>query len=329
MQIDAGWEGRLDRIASWARACEQSGIFGGFWLAETDTDPLLASQLALSNTEALTVGTNIAVAFARSPFQLAQTAYNLNGLFRGRFRLGLGTQVKAHIERRFSSAWPESPARAMEEYLELLRHLFACFNTEEKPEFVGEHYRCTLSSPVFSPDPHDFGGPPLGLAAVGPGMVKVAGRSADMLMLHPFTHHRYLQRVTQPALAQALPRRAPELPKLELIGSAFVVATDSPQAKSSWSEVTRRVAFYASTPNYARVLEELGYPDLPAQLSQLARQGAWAELARALPRAVLAECVVSGPRCDLPALLKQRYSEQYHRVIVDPRQLLPLEGQPN
>lgn len=329
MQIDAGWEGRLDRLPSWAKACEESGIFEGLWLAETDTDPLLASQLALANTDALKVGTNIAVAFARSPFQLAQTAYNLNGLYQGRFRLGLGTQVKAHIERRFSGVWPESPARAMEEYLQLQRHLFASFESEAKPEFSGEYYSCTLSSPVFSPAPHDSGGPVLGLAAVGPGMVRVAARSADMLMLHPFTHHRYIQRVTQPALAQALPQRAPGLPKLELIGSAFVVATDGPEVEKSWSEVTRRIAFYASTPNYARVLEELGYPDLPARLSQLARQGAWSELARTLPRAVLAECVVSGPRCELPTLLRQRYSERYHRVIVDPRQLLPLESQPH
>ncbi len=322
MILDAGFEGDLRLAPLWAKKCEESGLFGGFWVAETQNDPFLTSHLALAATEQLTVGTNIAVAFARSPFVLAQTAWNLAGLHQGRFRLGLGPQVKAHVERRFSSVWPEKPAQAMQEYLSVLRHLFDCFGSGDPPRIKGTYYSCTLSSPVFTPSPHGQSHPLLGLAAVGPLMTGVGGREADMLMLHPFTHRGYLEQVTQPGLARALPARDPKLARLELVGSAFVVATDTPQTPRFLAEVRGRLAFYASTPNYALVLELLGYGELHQRLRGMAKQGDWKAMGAAIPDELLQACTVLGPREELPALLRERFSDLYHRVVVDPRQLL-------
>lgn len=317
MMIDAGYEGDLFKVASTSKAIDGRDLFSGFWVSDTTNDPFLLSSQALNASRRLQVGTNIAVAFARSPFVVAQTAWNLQGLSGGRFLLGLGPQVKPHIEKRFSMTWPEKPAKAMEEYLQLLRHLFATFAQGGVPNFRAETYRCTLGSPVFTPDRHEFGPPPVGISAVGRLMTKVAGRTADMIFLHPFTHLEYLKKVSLVAIAEGAKERPAELAPLKLVGSVFTVPTDHPKAELLERKVRDRVAFYASTPNYQEVLEVLGMGALHSDLHALSRQGRWAEMGAAVPEALLEQCVVRAKRDSLPAAVRQRFEGIYDRALID------------
>lgn len=317
MIIDAGYEGALRDISRVARVLDGEARFSGLWVSDTSNDPFLLSGQALGASQSLEVGTNIAVAFARSPFVVAQTAWNLQGLSGGRFLLGMGPQVKPHIEKRFSMSWPEKPAQAMEEYLNLLRHLFEAFAAGRNPDFRGEVYRCTLGSPVFTPDSHDFGPPRIGISAVGPLMTRVAGRAADMIFLHPFTHLEYLKKVSLPAIAEGARQRPDTLEPLLLVGSVFTVPTDHPNRAQYERKVRERVAFYASTPNYLEVLEVLGLGDLHKLLHAFSRQGQWAEMGAALPEDLLDRCVVRAPLEELPEAVKERFQGVYDRVLID------------
>ena len=317
MLIDAGYEGALGEISRTAKALDDDSRFAGMWVSDTSNDPFLLSTLALQASRRIEVGTNIAVAFARSPFIVAQTAWNLQGLSQGRFLLGLGTQVKPHIERRFSVSWPDKPARAMEEYLHLLRHLFAAFAERGAPSFQGEYYRCTLGTPVFTPEAHEFGPPRIGISAVGPLMTRVAARAADLIFLHPFTHLEYLRGVTLPAVAEGSAKRTDGLPALTLVGSVFAVPTDHPQRSMYERKVRERIAFYASTPNYREVLEILGLGELHTKLHTMSRNGQWAQMGAALPEDLIDRCVVRAPLEELPAAVRARFDGIYHRVLLD------------
>lgn len=317
MLIDAGFEGTMAGVAHAARKIEETGVFEGFWVSDTANDPFLLSTLALAATSSLRVGTNVAVAFARSPFVVAQTAWNLTGHFQQRFMLGLGPQVKPHIEKRFSMTWPDSPAGAMGEFLDALRHLFGCFETRTAPAFRGKHYRCTLGNEFFSPDAHDCGGPMVGISAVGQAMTRLAGRSADMVFLHPFTHLDYLRHVSLPALEEGKSRRPVELGPLQVAGSAFTVPLDLPNVAEYETKVRDRIAFYASTPNYFGVLECLGLDKLHKELHGLSRQGKWEEMGAALPRSLLEACVVRAPLAELPQAVAERFQGIYDRVQID------------
>jgi probable F420-dependent oxidoreductase len=317
MLIDAGFEGPMTEVRRAAQRIEESGIFSGFWVSDTTNDPFLLCALAITATSRLFVGTNVAVAFGRSPFVVAQTSWNLTGLSHRRFLLGLGSQVKAHIEKRFSMPWPDSPAGAMGEYLELLRHLYDCFATGQAASYRGQHYRCTLGSPVFSPDRHEYGGPPVGISAVGQAMTRLAGRSADMVFLHPFTHLDYLRHVSLPALVEGKARRSSELGPVQVVGSAFTIALDQPGVADYEAKVRERIAFYASTPNYYGVLECLGFEKLHQDLHSLSRRGRWQEMAALLPETLIEACVVRAPLAELPQAVQQRYSGIYDRVLID------------
>jgi probable F420-dependent oxidoreductase len=317
MLIDAGFEGTLAGVSHAARRVEECGEFTGFWVSDTANDPFLLSTLALQATSNLLVGTNVAVAFARSPFVVAQTAWNLAALSKKRFLLGLGPQVKPHIEKRFSMPWPDSPAGAMGEFLDALRHLFGCFGEGKTPSFRGKRYRCTLGNEVFSPDRHEYGGPLLGISAVGQAMSRLAGRSADMVFLHPFTHLEYLRHVSLPALEEGKARRPAELGPLQICGSAFTVPVDLPDVADYENKVRERIAFYASTPNYFGVLECLGLEKLHQELHGLSRQGKWREMGAALPASLLEACVVRAPLADLPQAVSERFAGIYDRVQID------------
>lgn len=324
MLIDTGYEGPLNGVGAHAQNCERSEEISGLWLTDTTNDPFLLCQLALAATEKIQVGTNIAVAFARSPYIVAQTAWNLAALSQGRFCLGLGPQVRAHITKRFSAQWPTKPAQAMGEYLDLLRHLFARFRDRQRPSFKGEHFRCTLNSPVFTPDPHDLPDPKIGISAVGPLMTKLAGAKADTIFLHPFTHLEYLNGVTLPNLKTGAADRSEELEPLELVGSSFLIATDLPNRKQATQKVIERLAFYASTPNYKGVLETLGLGGVHEKLHQLSRQGKWQEMGAGLPPELIEACVIQGPRAELKGLLNERFGKIYDRIVVDGSQLTDL-----
>ena len=285
-------------------------------------DPFLLSQIAVAATQHLDIGTNIAVAFARSPFCVAQTCSNLTALSGGRFTLGLGTQVRAHITKRFDATWPGRPVEALCEYVQLLRHLFEKFEKGERPHFKGEHFSCTLTSPVFTPDRHSFGPPRVGFSAVGPRMTEAAGRIANSVFLHPFVHRKYLEEVTIPALKLGEKQREDGLGKLELVGSCFTLATDAPNHQERLAATLQRLAFYASTPNYRKVLDSLNLSDLHQELHQLSRRGEWEKMSRILPQEMIDACVVIAPRAQLMDAVRDRWGDVYHRVAIEPSQLL-------
>jgi probable F420-dependent oxidoreductase len=322
MLFDAIYDGKLKTLASWARRVEESERFSGVWLSDTTNDPFLLSQIVAHSTERLHFGTNIAVAFARSPFCVAQTCANLAALSEGRFTLGLGTQVRAHITKRFNARWPESPVDALCEYVQLLRHLFDKFQRGERPSFKGEYFSCTLNSPVFTPDRHEFGPPKVGFSAVGPRITEAAGRLADAVFLHPFTHRKFLEEVTLPALERGAESRQEGLDRLKLVGSCFILANDAPDYEKYRAIVLGRLAFYASTPNYKKVLASLNLAELHEDLHQLSRQGAWEKMSQILPREMIEACVVVAPANQLMDAVKDRFGDVYDRVSIEPSQLL-------
>ena len=322
MLFDAGYEGNLAGLSEWARRVEETGLFAGAWVSDTTNDPFLLSPIVASSTQRLEFGTNIAVAFARSPYCVAQTSTNLTALSGGRFILGLGTQVRAHITKRFDTVWPESPVDALSEYVTLLRHLFDCFQKGERPSYKGQYYSCTLNSPVFTPDRHPYGPPRIGFSAVGPKVSKLAGRIADAVFLHPFTHRNFIEEVSLPAIEAGKAERPKELEKLVVIGSCFTIATDAPDAARRRAATLERLAFYASTPNYRKVLESLGLGELHEELHSLSRQGAWKKMSEVLPSEMIEQCVVMAPAKDLLQAVKERFQGVYDRVVIEPSPLL-------
>ena len=207
MKIDGGLMGTdLATLAGTARELEEVG-YDGAQSAETSHDPFLPLLVAAEHTERLELSTSIAVAFARSPMTLANVAYDLQAFSKGRFTLGLGSQIKAHIEKRFSMPWSH-PAARMRELVQAIRAIWASWSTGEKLDFRGEFYRHTLMTPMFNPGPNPYGDPKIVLAAVGERMTEVAGEVADGMILHGFTTERYVREVTLPALRAGVGARA-------------------------------------------------------------------------------------------------------------------------
>src|SRR5690348_16063008 len=199
---DIAFHGGPERIAAVAQEAERRGHVGGLFVAEAAHDPFVALTLASTATERIELGTSIAVAFARTPMELAYSAYDLQRLTGGRFVLGLGSQIKPHITRRYAMPWSD-PAGRMREYVEALRAIFASWQTGEPLAFAGEHYQHTLMPPLFSPGPLDVPSPRIWVAAVGPRMVDVAGGVADGIICHPLLSRSYLAEVLAPGVATA------------------------------------------------------------------------------------------------------------------------------
>ena len=202
MKVDGGISTDLRKVPGQARAAEEFG-YSGLWTAETNHDPFLPLVLAAEHTEQVELGTSIAVAFARNPMILATTANDLQTASQGRFMLGLGSQIKPHIEKRFSMPWSH-PAPRMRELISAIRSIWLSWSDGSRLAFRGEYYRHTLMTPMFDPGPNPYGNPPIFLAAVGSLMTEVAGEVADGLLAHSFTTARYLREVTLPALDRGL-----------------------------------------------------------------------------------------------------------------------------
>ena len=298
----------VDGIRELATTAEAAG-FDAIWSSEAKHDPFLPLLVAAEATSTLQVGTSIAVAFARSPMTLAQTAYDLQLLTEGRFLLGLGSQVKPHIERRFSMPW-SAPAPRMREYVTALKAIWAAWQDGTPLRFVGDNYRHTLMTPFFSPDPHPYGPPPVYIAAVGPDMTAVAGEVADGVILHGFTTRRYIEQVSLPAIAegQRAAERAEGSCAVSLMGFVVSGDTDEDLARAADS-VRQQIGFYGSTPAYRPVLELHGWGELAETLSDLARQGgdAWATMGSHIPDAVLEEFAVIAPRDELASAIRSRF----------------------
>jgi probable F420-dependent oxidoreductase len=273
---------------------------------ESKHDPFLPLALAASRTGSMRLGTAVAIGFARNPMVLANVGYDLQLITEGRFVLGLGSQVRPHIEKRFSEPWSR-PAARMRELVSAIRAIWARWEGTADLRFDGEFYRHTLMTPAFDPGPNRFGPPPIFLGGFGPRMIRVAGEVADGLIVHPFNTRRSLEDLVVPALAEG--RAAGPLAghPVELVWVTMVVTwTTDAEHEHAWRSVKEQLAFYGSTPAYAPVLELHGFGALHADLNALAKVGRWDDMADLVPDELVTEIAVTGPRDQIAAAILER-----------------------
>lgn len=306
-------EKHLPTMARQAVAAEALG-FAGLWTSETKHDALLPLAIAAEHTHSIQLGTSVAIAFARSPMTMAQAAWDLQDLSAGRFLLGLGTQVKAHIERRFSMPWGRPVAR-LREYVLALRAIWASFQTNEPLVFRGQFYQHTLLTPFFNPGPIADPAIPISIAGLNRGLAQLAGELCQGFQLHPFHTPFYLREVIRPALAFGAARANRSLQEIELMTSVFVITGASQAERAKEREhIRRQLAFYASTLSYRTVLEAHSWQDVGEQLTQLASQQRWEEMPALISDEILHAVAVEAEPEEVGPAIKERYEGLVDRV---------------
>lgn len=300
-------------IAHEAQRCERLG-FDGVWTFEAAHDPFLPLALAAAATTRLSIGTNISVAFGRSPFTMAQVAWDLQRASAGRFHLGLGTQVRAHVERRFSMPF-EHPAARITDYIRCLRAIWDTFQHDTRANYEGPFYRFKLMNPFFNPGPITHAHIPIYLAGVNPRMCRAAGEVADGFHVHPMHSVGYLRDIVRPALDEGARLNGRSVDDVILYAPVFAISGYTQAAMDAAEhEVRRQIAFYASTPNYRVLLEYHGYDSVGKELSALMRRGDFAAMPKLVPDSLLEEVAVIASSSALPVQLRQRYQGLLQRV---------------
>jgi probable F420-dependent oxidoreductase len=317
VQVDVGL-GRASRLAAARDAAPlvEAAGFDALWSAETDHDPFLPLVAAANGTTRMGLGTSVAVALARNPLTLAQLAWDLQEFSNGRFMMGLGTQVEAHVTRRFSMPWGK-PASRMRELVLAIRAIWATWLDGAPLDFRGEFYRHDLMTPFFTPSAEvvrEVGLPRIFLAGVGPRMTEIAGEMCDGFICHGFTTERYLREVSIPALERGRGRGGKSLAGFEIVGPPFVVTgcTDADRLAAA-ARARQQIGFYASTPAYRPVLELHGWGNLGVAAYQLAGQGKWAELGELIDDDVLDAFAVVGPLDEIADRVQGRYGDVVSR----------------
>jgi probable F420-dependent oxidoreductase len=315
MKIDAGLiASDLAAVPARAKQLEAQG-YDGCVSAEISSDPFFPLLLAAEHTQRLELMTSIAVAFARSPMTLANVGHDLNAFSKGRFLLGLGSQIQPHITKRFSMPWSH-PAARMRELIQAMRAIWACWYQGEKLNFRGEFYTHTLMTPMFTPTNTQHGPPKVLLAAVGPLMTEVAGEVADGMIVHAFTTARYLHDVTLPAIERGLARAGRARRDFQLACPVFVVTgRDAKEWEQSRVGVCRQIAFYGSTPAYRGVLEAHGWGALQAELNAMSKRGEWDAMGTRITDEILEQFAIVARPEEVPAQLKKRYGGAIDRVL--------------
>lgn len=316
MKIDSTLTKAISDTKPVAASIEDAG-YDGLWVGETMHDPFLQILQAAEATERITVGSSIAIAFARTPMTLAYSAFDLAQYAKGRFILGLGSQVKPHIERRFSMPWSH-PAARMRELVMAIRSIWAAWETGEKLDFQGDFYTHTLMTPFFSPPAHSWGPPPIFLAGVGSLMTEVAGEACDGFFLHPFTTERYLTEVTLPALERGWARAGRNgSDSFDLAGPVFAcVGRDDKELATAVKGTKDQIAFYASTPAYRPVLDLHGWGDLQPELTRLSKEGRWSVMGDAIDDEILHEIAVVGGPGEVGEGLARRWGSVASRITL-------------
>ena len=315
MRFDAyGASLPLEHTSAVARRVEELG-FSGLWLTETQRPPYLACAVAAGVTERITLGTAIAVAFPRSPMITAQTAWELARASHGRFSLGLGTQVKAHIERRFSTPF-EHPGPKLREYVLALRAIWRAFQGEERLKFAGDFYSFSLLTDFFAPGPSDFPGIPISIAGVNTGMARIAGEVCDGFHVHPLHSRRYLDEVMRPAIGEGARRAGRPESECEIYCPVFTIVGDSEAEQAPQRDAVRRqISFYGSTRTYRPVFELHGWGDTSERLHALMAQGDTDAMAAAVTDEMLAVYTVTATWDGLAATLVERYDGLADRIF--------------
>lgn len=300
-------------IAEQAAQLEAKG-FDCIWTFEASSDPFIPLAHAAAATSRIEIGTNIAVAFARSPFSMAQIAWDLQRDSGGRFHLGLGTQVRAHVERRFSAEF-EHPAARITDYICCLREIWDCFQNGSRPNYDGRFYKFKLMNPFFDPGPIDNPLIPVYLAGVNARMCRAAGEVADGFHVHPMHSTGYVRDVIKPSIAAGAKLANRNANEIALYAPVFTVTGDTQERFDEMERVVRgQISFYGSTPSYSAVLEYHGYPDLGRKLNALMRDGKTEEMAMAIPDALLEQLAVIGKPNEIGTIIRERYDGLLDRV---------------
>ena len=292
-------------VAEVAREAEKVG-FSRIWATESTSDSMLQALAAALATEQISLGTAVTVAFARNPMSVAYTAWDLASVSEGRFTLGLGSQIKSHIQRRFSMPW-DSPVDQMRDFINALQAIWQAWDTGEQLSHEGPYYQHTLMTPVFTPLTHGFR-IPIALAAVGPTMTHLAGEVADGLILHGMTTPAYLETVTLKALGGGLAESGRSRDDIEISCPLFMVMGDTDQAiDERVLETKKQIAFYGSTPAYRAVLETTGCGDLQPLLTRLSKEGRWDAMADLIDEEVFNSIALVGRPEQMPDLVRDRF----------------------
>jgi probable F420-dependent oxidoreductase len=318
VKLDAslGTEGEhLKGMGKTARAAEDLG-FAGLWTSETKHDAFLPLAIAANESHQIELGTSVAIAFSRSPMETAQTSWDLQDLSAGRFVLGLGTQVKAHITRRFSMPW-DRPAARLREYILALRAIWESFQTEGPLEFEGEFYRHTLMTPFFNPGPIEHPEIPLYIAGVNTRLAELAGELCEGFHVHPFHSPEYVRRTVIPAIAEGARQANRDLDQVTLATSAFVITGENRESATEQRESVRaQISFYASTPTYRTVLEAHGWEEVGERLRTMAREKKWPEMPALITDEMLAAFAIEAAPDEIGPALKERYDGLIDRVAL-------------
>lgn len=311
MKFDAALPAQpLTEVRRSVRATEILG-FDGVWTMDAAHDPFLPCALIADETSRMQFGTGIAVAFARSPMTLAQSAWDLAQASGGRFILGLGTQVRAHIERRFGMPWPESVTGKLRDQILAMRAIWASWQEGSKLNYRGEHYKLTLMTPFFNPGPIAHPHIPIFVAGVNTGLARLAGELADGFFVHPLHTRAYLDEVLLPAINEAAASAGRPAGAVQLAVNGFVATTERER------EFARsQLAFYASTPSYRAVLDHHGWSSVGEKLSAHAARGEWGSMPALISDAMLEQLCVCADEAGLAEALRKKYEGVAQRLAI-------------
>jgi probable F420-dependent oxidoreductase len=312
MKIDGGIGFDPKGVAEQAARAEASG-YDGVWSAETSHDPFLPIAIGAAATEKLEFGTGITVAFARNPMTLAVVANDLQLLTKGRFMLGMGSQIKPHITKRFSMPWSH-PAPRMREMIQAIRAIWKSWETGDKLDFRGEFYTHTLMTPFFNPGQNPYGNPKMLLAGVGEHMTEVAGEVGDGFLVHGFTTERYLREVSLPALERGAAKAGKTRNDLTVSYPGFVVTGSDVQSTEAAADAVRQqIAFYGSTPAYRPVLDLHGWGELQSELNTLSKRGEWVKMGELIDDDVLNAFAIVCPLDQVATEVRNRFEGMVDR----------------
>ncbi len=315
MKVDGGVsvDSSLDGLGERARKQEEQG-YDGLWVPETTHDAFTMLPLMAEATDQIELGTSIVVGFARNPMSLAYSANDIQLMSRGRFILGLGSQIKPHITRRFSMEWSR-PAARMREMVLATKAIWNSWNTGDKLDFRGDFYQHTLMNPLFHPGENPWGAPRIAIAGVGELMTEVAGEVADVFLGHGIATEKYYREVTIPALTRGAERAGRSIDDIAISGTPFIVTGSSEEEMAVAIKGTRQqIAFYGSTPAYRCVLECHGWGELQTELNQMSKEGRWEEMGGLIDDEILNAFAVVAEIDDLAAAVLDRFDDVFHRI---------------
>jgi probable F420-dependent oxidoreductase len=297
----------IPAMAEAARRVEDAG-YDSVVTPEAGHDPFLPLMVIAEHTQKLRFGTGVAIAFPRSPMVTAQIAWDLQRFSGGRFMLGLGTQVKGHNERRYSTAWPSPPGPRLKEYILCMKAIFKTFQQSARPDYTGKHYQFSLISPFFNPGPNEAGDVPIYISAVNRYNCRLVGEVCDGIRMHAFNTAKYTDEVILPAIQEGVTKAGRKMEDIDIVGGAFIITgKNEEEVEKAKAPVRQQLSFYASTRAYHPVLEVHGWQDAGQQLFRLSMEGNWPEMAKAITDEMLEQFAIIGTYDQLLPKIRERY----------------------